>query len=393
MIKKIKLNNFKSHKQTEINLGNFTLLCGGNGVGKSSLIQILLLLREAYIKDRTFNILDLKSNPVKIGNVNDAIYEFGEYDGFQTILEFTEEIILDLLYETLSEKDKTKSFIELNFDKISNKNFIQEGFDLLKSLSLFNSNFQYISAARLGPLERYEKDDKIVDVHKQISVIEGKAEYFVHFLDKNRNMDIIEDLCILNDESKGFRDLFTQVLLWEKYIFNGANTEVTDIGKLGYELRYSFDNKKSTTKKTKGYDAKNVGFGLSYTLPILVAVLSAQKGALIIIENPEAHLHPNGISKLTELLCIASQAGIQIIVETHSDHVVNGVLVQTINHSKNAKKGIQKDLVKIYQFYRDENENCTTSTELKIQEYGKLDKNPEGFFDQLQSDLEKILDF
>ena len=204
MIKKINLNNFKSHKQTEINLGNFTLLCGGNGVGKSSLIQILLLLREAYIKDRTFNILDLKSNPVKIGNVNDAIYEFGEYDGFQTILEFTEEIILDLLYETLSEKDKTKSFIELNFDKISNKNFIQEGFDLLKSLSLFNSNFQYISAARLGPLERYEKDDKIVDVHKQISVIEGKAEYFVHFLDKNRNMDIIEDLCILNDESKGF---------------------------------------------------------------------------------------------------------------------------------------------------------------------------------------------
>ena len=125
----------------------------------------------------------------------------------------------------------------------------------------------------------------------------------------------------------------------------------------------------------------------------MVAVLSAQKGALIIIENPEAHLHPNGISKLTELLCIASQAGIQIIVETHSDHVVNGVLVQTINHSKNAKKGIQKDLVKIYQFYRDENENCTTSTELKIQEYGKLDKNPEGFFDQLQSDLEKILDF
>ena len=123
MIKKINLNNFKSHKQTEINLGNFTLLCGGNGVGKSSLIQILLLLREAYIKDRTFNILDLKSNPVKIGNVNDAIYEFGEYDGFQTILEFTEEIILDLLYETLSEKDKTKSFIGIFINYLQKRNY------------------------------------------------------------------------------------------------------------------------------------------------------------------------------------------------------------------------------------------------------------------------------
>lgn len=393
MLEKIKLNNFKSHKQTEIQLGNFTLLCGGNGVGKSSLIQMLLLLREAYIKDRTFDILDLKSNPVKIGNVSDAIYEFGDYDGFQTILDFTNELSLDLLYEARSEKDKTKSFIELNFDKSINKNLIKEDFDKLKMLSLFNSNFQYISAARLGPLERYEKDDKIVDVHRQISVLEGKAEYFVHFLDKNRNKDILEELCIFNEESKGFKDLFTQVLLWEKYIFNGANTEVSDIGKLGYELRYSFDNKKSSTKKTQGYDAKNVGFGLSYTLPILVAVLSAQKGALIVIENPEAHLHPNGISKLTELLCVASQAGIQIIVETHSDHVINGVLVQTINHQKNDKKGIHNELVKVYQFYRDENDNCTTSTELNVLENGKLDKNADGFFDQIQSDLEKILDF
>ena len=93
MIETIELNNFKSHKNTNIEIGNLTVLCGSNGVGKSSFIQILLLLREAFIKDKSFEILDLKSNPIKIGTVSDAVYEFGEYDGFQVKLKFDNDLI------------------------------------------------------------------------------------------------------------------------------------------------------------------------------------------------------------------------------------------------------------------------------------------------------------
>lgn len=398
MITTIELNNFKSHKNTNIKIGNLTVLCGSNGVGKSSFIQILLLLREAFIKDKSFEILDLKSNPIKIGTVNDAVYEFGDYDGFEVKLEFDDNSFYDFFYEAHSEADKVKSFIHLNIKKINNKDIFdknnwQKSIEEFSKISLFNTNFQYISAARLGPLEKYEKDDKMVDVHKQISVIEGKAEYFVHFLDKYKDIDVIDELCISNEESKLYKDLFTQVLLWEKYIFNGANAEIQDVGKLGYVLKYSFDNARSTTKRTAGYDAKNVGFGLSYTLPILVAILSAKKGAIILIENPEAHLHPNGIAKLTELICIASQAGIQIIIETHSDHIINGIAVQSMLHEKDNKKGINKDLVNIYQFYRDEKENYTVSQLIPVEEGGRITISPEGFFDQIQIDLEKILGF
>ena len=117
MIKELKLANFKSHKRTTIELSNLTILCGSNGVGKSSLIQILLLLREAFIKDRSFDILDLKSNPVKVGTANDAIYEFGEVDGIKIDLKFDNEFNCNFYYEAASEIDRAKSFINLNKSK------------------------------------------------------------------------------------------------------------------------------------------------------------------------------------------------------------------------------------------------------------------------------------
>jgi predicted ATPase len=381
MINNIRLINFKSHKDTEIEVENLTVLCGLNGVGKSSLIQILLLLRESYLKDRSFEILDLKSNPVKIGTANDAIYEFGEYDGFEVKLTIDNLQNPEFFYEALTEYDKSKSFIRLNLDKSSNISFKTE------NIGLFNTNFQYISSARLGPQDQYPKDDKIVDVHKQISVNEGMAEYFVHFLDKYRNEEVINELCIITDNN--YNDLYTQVSLWEKYIFDGASAEVQDVGKLGYLLKYSFIG---SSKKTRSFDAKNVGFGLTYTLPIIVAILSSKKGSLVLIENPESHLHPGGIARLTELICLASQAGIQIIIETHSDHVINGILVQSKHYEdSNSITGINKNNLRIYQFDRDVDEHFTIVQPIKVEEGGRIYEKPVGFFDQITNDLRELI--
>lgn len=71
----------------------------------------------------------------------------------------------------------------------------------------------------------------------------------------------------------------------------------------------------------------NVGFGLSYTLPVVAALLGAKQGALLLIENPEAHLHPIGQTKMGELLARTAQSGVQVIVETHSDHLIDGVRI------------------------------------------------------------------
>lgn len=396
MIRELKLVNFKSHKNSKIELNRLSILCGSNGVGKSSAIQILLLLREAFIKDKSFDILDLKSNPVKVGTANDAIYEFGEFDGIKIDLKFDEEFNCNFCYEAVSEIEKAKSFIKLNRDKtikneqfdIDNSILIQQKFS---KISLFNTGFQYISAARKGPQESYPKDDKIVDVFKQISVLEGQAEYFAHFLDKFRNDDVLDALCRPENENL-FKDLYTQVTLWEKYIFDGADATIQDIGKLGYTLKYSFDVEIGARKKTTGYDAKNVGFGLTYVLPLLIAILSSKKDSIVIIENPEAHLHPGGVARLTELICMAAQAGIQIVIETHSDHVINGVLIQSkIFSDTNGKLGISRENISMYQFDRDDSDHSTVATKIVVEEEGRIYDKPVGFFDQIAIDLRELM--
>lgn len=382
MIYNLIIKNFKSHKDTDLQLRNLNVFCGNNGVGKSSAMQFLLLLREAITKDKSFEVLDLKSNPVKIGTFNDAIYEFSDIDGFSLSMK-TEIGKYNFFFQADSEDDKVKSFVRLKGEKSNIPS------DISKE-SLFNTNFQFISAYRLGPQIQYPKDDKIIDVYKQISVLDGNSEYFVHYLDRYRDIEVLKEIC---NPNAPFTDLFSQVIAWEKEISQGVNIDIQDLGKLGFVLRYSFDTGTST-KKTRNFEATNVGFGLSYVMPILVAILSSSKGSLLFIENPEAHLHPNGIAKLTELICLAAQAGIQIILETHSDHVINGILVQSKNYGDTkGNNGIDKNNISLYQFEKNYKEHFTKATKIEIDDDGVLLSQPNGFFDQIEIDLEKLMGF
>jgi predicted ATPase len=383
MIRELEIKNFKSHRDTKLDVRNLTVLCGGNGVGKSSIMQILLLLREAYIKDKDFDILDLKSNAVKIGSANDAIYEFNT-DAKDAITVVLNSDIgrYNFAYEVNTEAERVKSFIRAIEQKtVRPLNVDKE--------SLFNTNFQFISSARLGPQTQYPKDDKVIDVYKQISIIEGKAEYFVHFLEANKNLNVIKDI---QHPTSDLPELLSQVIAWEKEISEGVNIEITDLGKLGFVLKYYFDTEASSTKRTQTFEATNVGFGLSYVMPILVAILSSKKDTLLFIENPEAHLHPNGIAKLTELICLAAQAGIQIVLETHSDHVINGILVQS-KRFEETQSGIERQNVAIYHFDRDETKHCTDVKAIKIEPNGLVRYTPKGFFDQFTIDRKYLMGF
>lgn len=377
MIKYLEVNNFKSHKNTKIDLANLTVFCGSNSVGKSSVFQPLLLLREAYLNKTNFEYLDLLSNSIKIGTIADAFYQYSENDEIIFQIKTKKD---DYVFSfELENNDYTKTLIN------SKKNKFVNGIN--PEISLFNENFQYISSNRIGPQESYKKDDVVVEKYKQISLIEGNAEFCIHFLHKNQSYKVLNEL--VNDNSFG-EDLIYQVTSWEKEISKGVNVIVEDNGKLGFELKYQYDTQYGN-EKTNKFSSLNVGFGLSYVLPILVAILSAKKDALIIIENPEAHLHPKGIAKLTELICLASQAGIQIILETHSDHIINGILVQSKKFEQGGK-GIDRNNVSIYQFDRDEEEHCTKATKIEVREEGRISFAPEGFFDQSTIDTDFLFD-
>ena len=136
------------------------------------------------------------------------------------------------------------------------------------------------------------------------------------------------------------------------------------------------------------YRSTNVGFGITYVLPILVAILSAQSDTLILLENPEAHLHPKGQSKMGRLLAIAASCGIQIIIETHSDHLLNGIRVAV------REKLAKADNVQIHYFERhfeDERNIITKVVSPRLYQDGGIDLWPDGFFDQSEHDLMELL--
>ncbi|MCP4113591.1 MAG: DUF3696 domain-containing protein, partial [Desulfobacteraceae bacterium] len=250
--------------------------------------------------------------------------------------------------------------------------------------SLFNQNFQYISAFRNGPVQNYEKDTSGVELFHQISVKEGRCELIAHYLDFFRHEPVADDSLKKNPEDKDM-ELIVQAANWLKDISPEINIQVETL-ESSYKINYSFSRgpKKTPTKKFK---AVNIGFGISYALPIVVAALHVPKDSIVLIENPESHIHPEGQAKLMELICKAAKAGVQFIIETHSDHIINGLLVAT-------KHGlIEPDDSKIYFFDRNIASHATKSIHLPILPGGKIRKPPKGFFDRLDKDMETLMGF
>lgn len=369
MIRELQLNNIKAHKDTHLRLGNLTFLCGKNGAGKSSIIQSLLLLRQTYQKHILTEGLDLNKPLCEIGTAQDLFYQYAQEDFLS----------IQLTFDNLERQAWTFKY---NANK-ANVTFLDkeriEGNVNLAQISLFNKNFQYLSASRLAPQESYPRNDYEVVRNQQISLEKGKGELVAHFLHHFHTRAVDENLCNKNVKSK---NLLAQTTAWEREISENINVKVEDIGR-GYEIKYNFDVENGGFP-TQDFRPENVGFGVTYTLPIITAILAAQKYSLIIIENPEAHLHPSGQSKLAELMALAAQTGIQIIVETHSDHIINGALVAM------KKQQIAAENIKIFYFDRDESQHAVETTEIEVLKNGRLKNVPSGFFDQFGKDL-KIL--
>jgi predicted ATPase len=117
----------------------------------------------------------------------------------------------------------------------------------------------------------------------------------------------------------------------------------------------------------------DVGFGVSQTLPVLVALLIAQPGQLVYLEQPEIHLHPRAQTAFATLLRRAAERGVQVVVETHSSLLIRGV--QTLV----AKGELSADKVALHWFARDIETGETTVTSATLDRYGSFGDWPEDF--------------
>lgn len=371
MINSLELKDFKIHSDLKLQLGGITVLTGQNGMGKSSVIQSLLLLRQSYTGTGSIRGVNLKGDLVDLGGANDVECHSCS-DGVLglRISNGDTDLCFSYSYDVI---DPYETYLPAIGNSQS---------DNLSSCPLFTEQFQYISAFRLGPQKGYERDTNTVQYKKQISKVNGRCEYAIHFLSHFGNrMHCIPEL--LYDGSSNDL-LLTQVQMWMQKVSPRISINIEPVGN-DFKLNYKFSREENPM--TEEMSAVNVGFGISYVLPIIIAVLSSSPGALLLIENPEAHIHPRAQAELMKLLMRAAKAGIQIIIETHSDHIMNGALVAV------AEDPECLPLVKAYYFERDDHSHTSRPCELEILKDGRISNPPEGFFDQIDMDMRTIMGF
>ncbi len=125
----------------------------------------------------------------------------------------------------------------------------------------------------------------------------------------------------------------------------------------------------------------DVGFGVSQTLPVVVALHAAEKGQAVYIEQPEIHLHPRAQVALATVLADAAKRGVQVVIETHSRTLL--LALQTLVANGELPTG----LINLHWFTRDATNGTTTIRSATLDDSGAFGEWPEDFA-QVELDLE-----
>lgn len=348
---KFAISGFKCFKKNvTFDLNQMTLLTGANSGGKSSLIQALLLTKKvAYSKETKISFFD-----------KDYALELGKYD--EVICRDINDDV-DMLFDLNGCQWKIRAEDVDDNDELIK--FEIEHPDELRAL--FSKGFSFLAADREPPRYMYEYTKgnmDLCDCHgRNVGEVLNKHE-----------RDNIDPVRSLNREGNKLKILLDK---WVEYIFPGIELMIAS----------------SATKSRDTYQivehgenaATNIGFGITYALPILINGLLLDCDGWLVVENPEAHLHPKAQSNMGYFLACMASAGVRVVVETHSEHVVNGVRRFLLKKDSQ----LRSNEIAIYFFNKVDNNHKIEK--INVDEWGNLSDLPLDFFDQVRQDMQKII--
>jgi predicted ATPase len=364
VIRQVQLVNFKCFADRTLPLAPLTLLTGVNGAGKSSVMQALLVLRQSFeTRALAEHRLALNGELVQLGRASDALHDRAD----------REEIGIAVAFDAaaFSIRVRYRNGAEV-LDAIAPTAVPEEAL----GEALFGPSFTYLSAERVGPRTSFALSEPA----GRAMAVGTRGEFAPQLVAAHGDRRMtLAGLRHAEARSTKLRD---QLEAWLAHVSPGVRLEAKafpdiDVVQLGFRFARA-------SEVSEAFRPTNVGFGLTYTLPVLVALLSAQPGALLLVENPEAHLHPRGQALIGELLARAAAAGVQVLCETHSDHVLNGVRVAV------ARSRLEPAAVAVHFFTRTR-EGAHEVLSPAIQPNGRLTQWPEDFFDQWDRSLEELL--
>lgn len=355
MITSLGIRNLKCFAACDLPLRPLTVLTGLNGTGKSTAIQALLLARQAAEAPEAHVVRLNGPYGLTLGEAFDVLRHDAEGS----------TITIDV-----TTRETTHSYaLGVPDDRALNLSVTGRPAGHPAVLCGHGTQFTYLSAERLGPRDQLAVTADEND-HLSVGV---RGEFTAQALALRETAEVREPLRHPRTSEHGVTTLRTQVEMWASDIIrpiqitarwpagiNASLIRFQEPGQLGESIRPT-----------------NMGFGFSYALPIIVAGLLAPAGGLLIVENPEAHLHPAGQSRLGRFLGRIAGSGTQVIVETHSDHVINGFRLAAIDD-----RSIGSDDIMIHFFDGD-----GSATAIELTQRGSLTQWPAGFFDQIETDL------
>ena len=372
MLSWLDLRFFKCFEHLRLPLAPVTLLTGLNASGKSSVLQALVMLHQTMREHEWATRLALNGASVRLGSMLHVVDEVFGRRHFEITLVDGEDTVSWVFAGDRREMSMAVQRVSVNDLTIKSPESLryllppEAGLAAsASSLSRRLRGLTYISAERVGPKEAYVLEDPHV-----ADVVGPQGENAVSVLHWGRDEPVLAELALPDAPASRFRQVEQRM----RTLFPGCTLELqqaprANVVTLG--LRISDD--------TDFHLPGHTGFGLTQCLPIIISALAASKEDILLVENPEIHLHPAGQAMMGAFMADVARAGMQVVVETHSDHVLNGI-------RRAVKSGcLSADQVAVH-FFRPRMGNQTQVLSPVMDDDGNFDSWPGGFFDQFDKD-------
>jgi predicted ATPase len=420
-ITKISVRGYKSIKdECTIDLYPLTILAGANSSGKSSIMQPLLLMKQTLEAPYDPGALLLNGPNVRFTSVDQLLtklpkkeikdsfsieIESDKLNSIKTTFKKSKKIAIDILeMSSRNEKDTHTISSSMTTEEIDFKmlelDSMQGMYTRLLSLNttvtkavIRNRCFLEI-ALKLNPDER----TKNIFVTSSItSTVSNYIRQIIHVPGLRGNPERTYQINAIGNEFPGTFENYVASLIasWQDISTSKLKrlaqalkdiglTEKVDVRKVDdtqVEVRVGH-RRKNTTEMVSIAD---VGFGVSQTLPVIVALIAANPQQLVYIEQPEIHLHPRAQAALADIIVEAVNRGVRVTLETHSDLFLRRI------QSLVAEDKLAHDKVKLHWFTKDEDGFTQVST-ANLDPDGSFGDWPEDFGDVDLQEESRYLD-
>lgn len=448
MLRNLQIKGFKGWKDTgNIELAPITVFFGGNSSGKSSIGQFLVMLKQTIQQPDRKTVLYLEGEKcsVSLGTPMDIFYnhDMGSLIQFNYTWDLPERFALDInsegkkrnLYNKITfsgnvsiEKEETQllQVDSINYKLYDNERDVAEfamykiqdderkhGYELeskgyslarkrgrawelsepvkfygfpdaatayyqnagfLQDLNLHLENL-FSDIYYLGPMRRKAKRIYTWSGVSPESVGDDGSNAIAAILSSKNNNRLLN---FKYRNKKPFLDIVAQEMKKMGLISDFI------IEKIGN--RQEYDVKVKIKGSSSFVNIPDVGFGVSQVLPVIVELFYAPKNSIIIIEQPEIHLHPAAQAQLADVIIDAinmsengEKRNLQVILETHSEHLLRRL------QRRMAEEKLSNEQFKAY--FADNNKNPARLGKLRMDEYGNIENWPKDFFGDMEEDI------